>query len=409
VTDLLARPGPGKIGLTWTGPDDEDLDAVAIRVSVSAMPDSPDDGVAVPVGPGEEQVVFGAYNGLTHHVAVFAIDRAGNASERSEAVAVPQDPWRSGPDLPQFRPDQTATAFTDTIVLAGRPFGQDEPFLIEYDPSTDRWSNCGPSGCAQPAASSLRRRHAAVKVAERLLLFGGCIGSGGACTYGLTGYAPIEYDRLENRWTNCGDQGCADSVLTERDVHHLAQTIGGKVYVTGGTRDEARILVEEFDPLTNAWTNCGGGPTRNACADAPPALRGRVTSSLVIAGELHVLAGDAWDVQADPDDRADHFVYLPAINEWRSRPDFPGAHAYLVGTIDGVPYAIGGTTPTGLRDPTMYRWDGSTWVKGAVPLPFGPRIDGVPDTGRAVWNGEAYLFGGIHSIEVVIYNPRYDW
>jgi hypothetical protein len=57
----------------------------------------------------------------------------------------------------------------------------------------------------------------------------------------------------------------------------------------------------------------------------------------------------------------------------------------------------------------MYRWDGAKWIKGVEPLPFEFAIDGVPDTGRAVWGGEAYFFGGMHSIKVAIYNPLYDW
>ena len=81
----------------------------------------------------------------------------------------------------------------------------------------------------------------------------------------------------------------------------------------------------------------------------------------------------------------------------------------MVGTINGVPYAIGGTTPTGLSEAVMHHWDGTRWVRGTVPLPFVPKLDGVPDSARAVWNGEAYFFGGIHSIAVVIYNPLYDW
>jgi N-acetylneuraminic acid mutarotase len=319
---------------------------------------------------------------------------------------VPRDPWRSGPDLPQRRFDHTATAFEDKIVLAGRPSGQDAPFVIEYDPTTDQWSNCGPSGCAQPEATSLRKFHTAVRVDDRMILLGGCIGYGGACSYGSIGYKPIEYDRSENRWSNCGDQGCADTTVTRGDIHHVAEAIGGKVYVTGGRRDEERIAVEEYDPLTNVWTNCGAAPGQTACEDGPRALRRRVISSQVINGEMHVLAGESWDFSADPEIRADHLVYHPSINEWRSWPDFPAAHAYMVGAIDGVPYAIGGTSPDGWSEGVMHRWDGTRWVRGTAPVPFWP---GDPDSARTVWNGEAYFFGGSRSIEVVIYNPLYDW
>jgi hypothetical protein len=405
VTDLVARPGPGKIGLTWTRPSDGDLDRVAIRVSLVAMPDSPDDGSGVPVGTGE-QAVFPAVDGLTHYVAAFAIDSAGNVSERAEAVAVPRGPWRSGPDLPLFRPDPTATAFDGGILVAGRPLGQDAPFLVEYDPSTDSWTDCGTSGCAQPPPSSLRTNHAAVRVGDRLLLFGGCIGSGGACSFGSIGYRPIEYDRSENLWTSCGS-ACTDTTLTRGDVHHVAESIGTRVYVTGGTRDPARILLEEYDPAANAWTNCGAGADDTACADAPEALRRPRISSLVIGGEMHVLAGEPWDVNAD--DRADHLVYSPATNEWRGMPAFPAAHAYLVGIIGGSPYAIGARAEDGLTGPFMYRWDGAAWVRGTVPLPFVPFLNGVPNSGRVVSNGEAYFFGGINAVDVVIYDPLYDW
>jgi hypothetical protein len=52
VTDLRPRPGPRKIGLTWTNPHDDDLETVAIRWSVVAMPQSPDAGVPVQIRPG---------------------------------------------------------------------------------------------------------------------------------------------------------------------------------------------------------------------------------------------------------------------------------------------------------------------------------------------------------------------
>lgn len=70
---------------------------------------------------------------------------------------------------------------------------------------------------------------------------------------------------------------------------------------------------------------------------------------------------------------------------------------------------IGGTRPNGLSDGFMHRWDGKRWIRGAVPLPFGPSLGGVPDSARTVWNGEAYFFGGSRSSAVVIYNPLYDW
>jgi hypothetical protein len=408
VTDLRPRPGPRKIGLTWTNPHDDDFETVAIRWSVVAMPESPDNGVPVEIRPGDQAVVFSATNGLTYFIAAFAIDRAGNVSQRAEAVTIPRAPWRSGPDLPATRFKHSATAFADSIFVAGRPFGQDAPFLIEYDPVRDRWINCE-SGCAQPPQSSLRIQHAAVRVEDRLLLFAGCIGEGGACSSGYLGYRPIEYDRSQRVWTNCGDAGCTDARLTHGDVHHVAEYVGGKVYVTGGTLDPPRSRLEEYDPAANAWTNCGAGPDDTACADAPAALRRAKISSLVIGGEIHVVGGEPWDVLADPTNRADHLVYSPASNRWTRLPDFPGAHAYLVGIIAGAPYAIGGTKATGLSDPFMYRWDGAKWIKGVEPLPFEFSIDGVPDTGRAVWGGEAYFFGGTHSDRVAIYNPLYDW
>lgn len=48
----------------------------------------------------------------------------------------------------------------------------------------------------------------------------------------------------------------------------------------------------------------------------------------------------------------------PSIHEWRSWPDSPAAHAYMVGAIDGVPYAIGGTRPNGLSEGVnpLYDW-----------------------------------------------------
>jgi hypothetical protein len=92
VTDLKARPGTGKVELTWHNPDEPDLGGVRVVFRTDRAPTSAKDGtVAVERAAAcnlDDGFVHGELaDGTTYYYAVFVRDDVGNYSQAARVTA----------------------------------------------------------------------------------------------------------------------------------------------------------------------------------------------------------------------------------------------------------------------------------------------------------------------------------
>jgi fibronectin type 3 domain-containing protein len=84
VTELVATAGNGEVLLSWTDPEDGDLDHIEIRWS-------PGDEDPVTVDAGEEgHRITGLANGTPYTFLLVSVDNAGNRSDAADVSATPQ-------------------------------------------------------------------------------------------------------------------------------------------------------------------------------------------------------------------------------------------------------------------------------------------------------------------------------
>jgi len=84
VTELTATAGNGEVLLSWTDPEDGDLDHIEIRWS-------PGDDDPVTVDAGEEGLsITGLTNGTPYTFLLVSVNNASNRSEAADVSATPQ-------------------------------------------------------------------------------------------------------------------------------------------------------------------------------------------------------------------------------------------------------------------------------------------------------------------------------
>ncbi len=104
---LVAEPDTGRITLSWTYPDDADVEGVVIRYSTEAYPESTGDGIALENGAGGEFagepgadtsfVHLGLTDDITYYYSAFAFDEVPYYSAPSQVSASPGDVVPPGP------------------------------------------------------------------------------------------------------------------------------------------------------------------------------------------------------------------------------------------------------------------------------------------------------------------------
>src|SRR5262249_53611336 len=146
----------------------------------------------------------------------------------------------------------------------------------------------------------------------------------------------------------------------------------GKIYAIGGQGVSGNSLatVEEYDPSTNAWTNCGGGATTNLCAPMPTA-RAALGVAAASNGRLYAAGGLTGTPAGSTAVFAAVEEYDPATNAWATRASMPTARSDLglAAASNGRLYAIGGFTGVG-QTSVVEEYDpaANTWVSRA-PMP----------------------------------------
>ena len=127
--------------------------------------------------------------------------------------------------------------------------------------------------------------------------------------------------------------------------HHIAGTVDGRIYVTGGrilgaggraTANMGITGTEIYDPATDSWS------------EGPPLPTGRSGSAgALLDGRFYVFGGEASDGTGRTFivDVAERFD--PARNAWERLPPMPSArHGFGAAVVDGRIYAVsGGPTP----------------------------------------------------------------
>lgn len=175
-----------------------------------------------------------------------------------------------------------------------------------------------------------------------------------------------------------------------------ATGVDGKIYAIGGRTGPLSIpsstvnVVEEYNPLTDAWRTRAPMPTpRTELADA----------AAVVNGRIYVFGGyDGSDTTSVVEE------YDPVTNTWRSRTPMPTARERVAtAVVNGKIYVIGGkgggtyVTTVEEYDPVTDSW------RSRVPMPTARY-----DLAAAVVNGKIYAIGGWNGHYIAIveeYDP----
>jgi N-acetylneuraminic acid mutarotase len=189
------------------------------------------------------------------------------------------------------------------------------------------------------------------------------------------------YNPSGGTWTN-------GTVLPAYRSGMAAGVIGGKLYVAGGKTPDSGVVVpchpvnvvQEYDPVLNAWTTKTHMPTTRQDAGAA-----------VIGGKLYVVGGQTQDNGGWSNVLE---VYDPVADSWATKAAMPTARRGLaVAALDGKLYAMGGEGATGvldtveIYDPALDKWETSTDLTLQLKLVGAMAVaDG----------GKIYLAGGLN-------------
>jgi hypothetical protein len=135
-----------------------------------------------------------------------------------------------------------------------------------------------------------------------------------------------EYDPITDAWTSRAAMPTARSRL-------LGAVVGGKLYAIGGYNAGYLTVVEAYDPLTDSWS------TR---APLPAARVTDGTNATVVNDRIYVVGGET------PSYQAEVFEYNPASNSWIQCTDVPtpGVRGFTA-ALNGRIHAVGAHQGTG--------------------------------------------------------------
>lgn len=155
---------------------------------------------------------------------------------------------------------------------------------------------------------------------------------------------------------------------------HAAATVGGKLYLFGGSTDGGSTLsadLTRYDPATDSWQTMQVGPSARAWS-----------GMVELGGDLYVLGGASG--VGTPISK-EVWKYTVATNKWTQLADLPALMQISVAvTIGGKIYVVGGGS-------TLYIYNSATgtWSMGAAPLV------GVSNAAGACVSGFLYTAGGV--------------
>jgi RNA polymerase sigma factor (sigma-70 family) len=181
--------------------------------------------------------------------------------------------------------------------------------------------------------------------------------------------------------------------------YHSACTVGGEIYVMGGTPDNKVIVssVERYNPETDTWTYVADMPSEKW-----------VHSASSVDGKVYVIGGvreegkgySIWPV----------LEYDPAKDVWREKSKTPIAVSKpCTNAVNGKIYVIGGLTHGDISISKVFEYDpgSDTWTQKAdMPTARHAHASGVV-------NGKIYVVGGFGGKWMVMpdgtMRPKEEW
>jgi len=187
----------------------------------------------------------------------------------------------------------------------------------EYDPATDIWT-------AKSDMPRTRGFHSSIAVDGKIYVIGGSL------SYPWSGIWELDvYDPATDTWTL--------TAVSRPIINGFTTVVDGKIYAIGGEFDGNGQRVDEYNPVTNTWTEKADMPTPRSDL-----------SGSVLDDKIYAIGGDSGEEIV-----ATVEVYDPATDTWTAGDDLSIARAGIrTCVVDGKIYAIGGLTrwnvnPTG--------------------------------------------------------------
>jgi len=238
-------------------------------------------------------------------------------------------------------------------------------------------SGAGASWVGKASMPTPRRAPGAVEVNEKIYVIGGCGGS----------ISNEEYNPATNSWVTKGSLSWA----RRRGMGAVACEVNGKVYFIGGQQGPSPIRIvnfnDEYDPVSNLWTNKASMPTARVGAAA-----------FVVNGKIYVIGG--YDGSSFLDIVEE---YDPATNSWKTKTPMPTPRAFLAGAVvDDNIYVIGGFNGSCLDIVQEYDPVGDLWAtKTSMPTErYWLAAEAVA--------GKIYVIGGYDGTSCLTSNEVYD-
>lgn len=200
-------------------------------------------------------------------------------------------------------------------------------------------------------------------IGDALYLAGGYSSAGGVAL----GKTLWRYDFTTLTW----QQKTSATLARSR---HSAATVGGKLYLFGGTSDGGSTLLADltrYDPATDTWQTLQVGPSARAWS-----------GFVELGGDLYVVGGGSGVSGGGKD----LWRYTVATNKWAQLADMPAAVGFPIAAAIGKKiYVAAGSV--------LYIYDSekNTWSTGASP------IVSVSLAGGAAVSGFLYTVGGTGS------------
>jgi hypothetical protein len=236
--------------------------------------------------------------------------------------------WKKKADMPTARSGLCACEVNGKIyAIGGNDLVGSLATVEEYDPVKDTWTK-------KTDMPTPRCRLTAVAVDGKIYVIGGW---GHWCIPTVE-----EYDPAKDTWTKKKDMPTARQDLA-------VAAVDGKIYAFGGDTswdNDNFILsaVEEYDPITDKWTNKSDMPERRAglCAVT-------VGDRIYIVGGGDRVWGPYSTIMRE---------YNPATDTYIRKSDIPTARTTpAAGVVNGKIYVIGGATSPFVSVPTVEEYD----------------------------------------------------
>jgi N-acetylneuraminic acid mutarotase len=172
-----------------------------------------------------------------------------------------------------------------------------------------------------------------------------------------------------------------------------AAVLEDDIYIMGGFDEFGQVtdIVEVYNIANNTWSN--------AAASLPEPLHHTAASSY--NGKIYVAGG--YTAPWSPSNKL--FIYDPVQNSWEEVRPMPTARGALnVNFVNGILYAIGGSSDRPLDSNEAYDPSSDTWTsKASMPTAR-------HHAGSAVVDGKIFVIGGriSGSLENISVNEAYD-